>query len=86
MTEFSYVEADYVYKGFGQSHNIVSDEVTGYVYAVGSYERYDEYGDRTYEPCKGEYLGQPHTQHRTRRGHMLCLRRGSYEQYSETCL
>ena len=55
MTEFSYVEADYEYTLFGNSHNIVSDEVTGYVYAMGSRERYDENGERTYQHCKGKY-------------------------------
>ena len=55
MTEFSYVEADYEYTLFGNSHNIVSDEVTGYVYAVGSWERFDENGERTYQHCKCKY-------------------------------
>ena len=52
MDEFSYFESDYDHLGFGNSNNIISDEVTGFVYGVGAYQRYDENGGRSYEPCK----------------------------------
>jgi len=51
MSEFSYVEADTHYDLFGNAHNIVSNEDTGYVYVVGAT---DHKNDRIYEySCKG---------------------------------
>ena len=50
MTEFSIVEPDTHYDLFGNAHNIVSNEETGYVYVVGATDRNYKYS------CKGEYF------------------------------
>lgn len=47
MTSFSYVRSDTDYSLFGNAHNIVSNEETGYVYVVGATQKTYEYS------CKG---------------------------------
>lgn len=46
MTEFSIIEADTHYDMFGNAHNIVSNEETGYVFVVGATDRKYEYSCR----------------------------------------
>lgn len=46
MDDFSYVEADTHYALFGNSHNIVSNEETGYIYVVGATDRKYEFSCR----------------------------------------
>lgn len=43
MTEFSVVESDTDYSLFGNAHNIVSNEETGYVYVVGATDKNYEF-------------------------------------------
>jgi len=43
MTEFSYVDSDVDYSLFGNAHNIVSNEETGYVYVVGATDKNYEF-------------------------------------------
>ena len=52
MTSFSYVKSDKDYTLFGNAHNVVSNEETGYIYIVGATDKRYTYS------CKGQCISK----------------------------